>query len=160
VPTTTAYLSATLSTVAVTAPNVTDNTNVTLALNPNIHKIAGHVRAQGSGTGLAGVVIAVSNSASGQLAGLATSGTDGSYQTSSLAAGTYRITSLTLFSRDPVTRTYVGSVYGSVINLAAPGIRTGVDLTLAWGAQVSGRVTAAGSGSALPGVVVAAHDRA
>jgi hypothetical protein len=54
----------------------------------------------------------------------------------------------------------VGGVYGSVINLAAPGIRAGVDFTLAQGAQVSGRVTAAGSGTALPGVVVAAHDRA
>ncbi|HEY3383909.1 MAG TPA: carboxypeptidase regulatory-like domain-containing protein [Vicinamibacterales bacterium] len=138
-------------------------TGVDFALSP-AGTISGIVTAASGGAPLSGVQVGVYTTA-GALVGSTTTNTSGVYATSlGLATGLYYV-------RAGGVGTFVGQLYGGAACPATPCTWTsgtpvavtsavttpGIDIALVSGGQVTGTVTAAGSSTPLPGVVISVY---
>ncbi len=154
VVTTTNYVSATLSSIVVTAPNNTTGNDVSLALRPDIRTISGQVTAQDNGLGLPDVLVAVL-SEDGTFVDAIETGPNGGYRSDPLPAGVYTLEFITAFTADSATRQYIGRALETPVDMTADGPRNDVDIALERGAQISGRIISTATDTGLPGVLVA-----
>ncbi|MFB3853554.1 MAG: carboxypeptidase regulatory-like domain-containing protein [Vicinamibacterales bacterium] len=146
--------------VVVTAGNVTPNIDFQLAAGG---RISGTVRNQG-GQPLGGVGVTVFNAA-GQWAGYDETDASGQYLAGALAAGSY-------YLRTERYGAYIRTVYpdifylqgsvttGTAVPVTVGTTTPGIDFTLVVGGQISGQVTRAGAGTAIPGVATEILDSA
>lgn len=151
----TEYLLKEQANITVTAPATTSGVDVALDRNPDLRQYFGRVTAQGSGAPLARVAVIAYSANTGDLADIALTRADGTYESHHLTADVYQLFFLTVFSSNATTRGYISAKLGATVDLIAPGIHTNVDIALAQGASVSGHVTGADTGAGLAGVVVA-----
>jgi len=152
---TTMYLVKERANITVTAPATTSGVNVALDPDPNVRQYAGRVTAQGSGAPLAGVSVIAYSATTGKLADIVTTESDGTYHSHNMASGTYQVYFLTMFSTNTTSRTYIGAKLGATLDLTTPGLHSGVDIALARGGRISGKVTSLDTGAALKAVEVA-----
>jgi len=136
---------------------------ISIALGVGI-RIVGTVSAEDSGVGLPGVFVIVYDASTGRPVSAALSDVEGRYSSSGLSRGPYKLRYTTIFSPNPTTRSYIDEFFNNASSLATaqsvlvvdPGPRT-LNVALARGGTISGRVTATGTGRGLAGVAVVAR---
>ncbi len=166
-----AYQGASYDPNGLTPPNPTpvtvgagaETTGIDVALGVGI-RVVGTVSAEDSGVGLPGVFVIVYDASTGRPASAAISDAEGRYSSSGLSRGPYKLRYATIFSPSPTARSYIDEFFNNASSLDTaqsvlvvdPGPRT-LNVALARGGTISGRVTAAGSGRGLAGVAVVAR---
>lgn len=143
--------------VVVTAGSTTGNVNATLVQGGSI---TGKV-ANSAGSGIAGVMIYVSDAAGSSVYGNATTQTDGSYTLPGLPTGSYKL-QISGNGTGYVSQFYNNKpslLLADVIAVTAGSTTGNINITLVQGGAISGRVTNL-SGSGVAGVSVYASDAA
>lgn len=115
--------------------------------------ITGRVTAAETGAGLPDVAVSVYNAA-GDAIGYANTGIDGVYNTTALPSGMYRVR----FDPQGDSSAYAGASYADAVAVTAPNITTNINIALARGATIAGRVTAADTGMPLQDINVVVYD--
>ncbi len=142
-------------------------TSINISL-PRGSRIAGAVSADDTGGPLEGVVVIfVEQPLGGEatLAGLDLTDADGRYSSPTLVSGRYKIFYTTLLASDPATRLYVDEFFNNAATLATATavpieralITRTINVSLALGGSLGGRVVAEDSGVGLGGVLVVAR---
>ncbi|NJM08500.1 hypothetical protein HC891_23455 [Candidatus Gracilibacteria bacterium] len=124
-------------------------------------RISGTVTAEDSGAGLENVFVAVydlTRQAPGAtpFVAYALTSADGSYTTSALPDGRYRVEFVTIYAFDNTTSAYVSSELNTALSVDENV--TGVDIALERGGAISGTVTAEDTEVAIANVIVLAED--
>jgi hypothetical protein len=135
---------------------------ITGTIDGHLHeggRLAGQVTAAAGGTGLAGVEVCATIAEFGQFCGETDS--SGDYEIDGLPTGKYRV----FFDTLPSGRNYVSEYYdhkasaaeANRVQVTEEQLTDGINAALEAGAQIKGKVHAAG-GSALRGIEVCAYD--
>jgi hypothetical protein len=141
--------------VAVTAGATTSGVNAGLAIGG---RISGTVVAEGTGTPLSGICVSAPNPTNGSSIFRVTTGADGTYVISGLAAGNHKVR-----FEDCVTPIdYAVEYYdnksdlnsGNLVSVTAGATTSGVNAALALGGRVTGTVVADAGGAPLAGICV------
>lgn len=128
-------------------------------------QISGKVSTSGDGGALSGVGVRIYGQ-QGQLVTTTFTDSSGNYSTVGLPGGDYRLEFNPASVLSGGSTPYLAEYYNdkvtlasaNVITVAAPANRTGVDVALERGAQITGTVSAAGMSMGLANVVVAIYD--
>ncbi len=142
------YLCA--GTVSVTAPDETSGIDALLDMGGSI---SGLVTDAANGTGIAGVSVSLSNSSGN-------TGMTFHYTTTIDATGAYIIGGLPTgeYSLTFSAPGYIRMTSPAAVKVNAPGVMSGVNVSLVRGGGISGRVTDSATGEGVEGVLVEAWD--
>jgi len=146
---------ATATTISLEAPVAATGLDVALVRGGSI---TGSVTSGSSGAGIGQISVATYDAASGLAVTNSYTDNSGRYTVSGLPTGSYKL----LFNRNGV---YLEQWYrdkgdissASVVAVTEAATTSGIDVSLALGGSISGKVTESGSGAALPGVYVHAY---
>ncbi|MBC8160366.1 MAG: carboxypeptidase regulatory-like domain-containing protein [Roseiflexaceae bacterium] len=150
---TTTYLSATVNAVVVNAP-ATTQADVALLQPADQRIISGRVTSADTGQPLRNVTILLSGALTREFGDVTRTDANGDYQFTELAPRPYQVQALTSFSYGSVGVPYLNQNYASPVDMRNPGVQSGIDFSLAPGAQASGRVSEIGSGLGIENVLV------
>ena len=136
--------------ITLTAPDPVTGIDAVLAQGG---AITGRVTGADTGAGLPYVAVSVENAAGDSVA-YASTDSAGDYTTAALPGGNYHVR----FDPQGDSGAYAGASYGSAVAVAAPNITPNINVALARGATIAGRVTAADTGTPLPDINVVVYD--
>lgn len=144
--------------VSVTAPATVANINVRLIKGGSI---TGRLTDKATGAGIAGVYVAAVDRQTGDWGAGVLTADDGTYTITGLTSSSYRLYLSPPHDSGYMTTWYAGTagLCPGIVAVTAPNATSGVDVQLAKGGSVSGRITDAATGLGIAGAHVSISEK-